>query len=173
MLNSEFTAMTGFIPTDDYYHGVIEPEYEKSSLLKEEWCRKWLNGGGVQKAYDALKADLEELDKVHSKMEEEFALTLTRITQERDEKDAAMDEMRLQLRDKLEETNEAQKNTIVKLAHFMLEQSCKCSPSDIRNMALDILGDRDYLRYKLEHGLPLYERDNEIILNILNEPCQQ
>lgn len=169
MLKEEFVERTGFEPTDDYYHGVIEPAYENSDMDKDAWCAEWVNDGGIQKAYDALKADLRKIVKVHAKMGEELAKDLNRVTRERDEKDAAMEEMKSELTNKLEEAYDSNRNTIRELAHFMLEQSCKCSPSDLRNMAVDILGDRDYLRYKLEHGLPLYESDNEIILEILKK----
>lgn len=53
MLN-EFIELTGFQPIGEYYHSVIEPEYEKSNLDKREWCKNWLKAGGIQKAYNEL-----------------------------------------------------------------------------------------------------------------------
>lgn len=55
MLISEFIDRTGFRPTEDYYHTVIEPEYNASDLEKDAWCKQWKKNGGIQKAYDALK----------------------------------------------------------------------------------------------------------------------
>ena len=55
MLISEFIDRTGFRPTENYYHTVIEPEYNASDLEKDAWCKQWKKNGGIQKAYDALK----------------------------------------------------------------------------------------------------------------------
>ena len=50
MLISEFIDRTGFRPTEDYYHTVIEPEYNASNLDKDAWCKQWKKNGGIQKA---------------------------------------------------------------------------------------------------------------------------
>ena len=55
MLLSEFAKLTGFTPDPDYYVNVIEREYNNSVLDKREWCKKWLESGGIQKAYIAMK----------------------------------------------------------------------------------------------------------------------
>lgn len=54
MLISEFIELTGFKPTEDYYHTVIEPEYNRSNLDMDVWCNQWRKNGGIQKAYDAM-----------------------------------------------------------------------------------------------------------------------
>ena len=67
MLISEFIDRTGFRPTEDYYHTVIEPEYNASNLDKDAWCKQWKKNGGIQKAYDALKEQAaNEYDNVQS-----------------------------------------------------------------------------------------------------------
>ena len=51
----EFIRLTGFTPDQDYYTNVIEQEYMNSDMEKREWCKKWLEDGGIQKAYIAMK----------------------------------------------------------------------------------------------------------------------
>lgn len=55
MMLEEFAKLTGFTPDQDYYVNVIEREYNCSVLEKREWCKKWLENGGIQKAYIAMK----------------------------------------------------------------------------------------------------------------------
>ena len=55
MMIEEFIRLTGFTPDQDYYTNVIEQEYMNSDMDKREWCKKWLEDGGIQKAYIAMK----------------------------------------------------------------------------------------------------------------------
>lgn len=55
MMIEEFIRLTGFTPDQDYYTNVIEQEYMNSDMDKREWCKKWLEDGGIQKAYDYMK----------------------------------------------------------------------------------------------------------------------
>ena len=55
MMLEEFAKLTGFMPDNDYYVNVIEREYNNSVLDKREWCKKWIENGGIQKAYIAMK----------------------------------------------------------------------------------------------------------------------
>ena len=55
MIIEEFIKLTGFTPDQDYYTNVIEQEYMNSDMEKREWCKKWLEDGGIQKAYIAMK----------------------------------------------------------------------------------------------------------------------
>ena len=55
MMLEEFIKLTGFTPDQDYYLNVIEREYNNSVLDKREWCKKWLESGGIQKAYVAMR----------------------------------------------------------------------------------------------------------------------
>ena len=60
MLYSEFTKLAGFEVTEGYYHNVIEPEYNRSTLDKTEWVKLWKKDGGIQKAYDAQLSRYED-----------------------------------------------------------------------------------------------------------------
>lgn len=51
MLKSEFIERTNFQVTDECYHKFIEPEYNDSTLDKDEWCKQWKRNGGIARAY--------------------------------------------------------------------------------------------------------------------------
>lgn len=60
MLKSEFTARTGFTPTDKIYRQ-IEREYYESDLDKDAFCKQWLRKGGIKKASAQMVSDIEAL----------------------------------------------------------------------------------------------------------------
>ena len=51
MLQSEFIERTGLQVTAECYHEFIEPEYDGSTLNKDEWCKQWKRNGGISRAY--------------------------------------------------------------------------------------------------------------------------
>ena len=63
MLLQEFSKLTGFTPTEEYFNGVIRPLYMASSMDKEAWCKMWKRKVGVQSAYDFLAEELAMNEK--------------------------------------------------------------------------------------------------------------
>lgn len=63
MLLQEFTKLTGFTPSEEYFNCVIFPAYMASGLGKEDWCKQWMNKGGVQAAYNAMAEELATAKK--------------------------------------------------------------------------------------------------------------
>lgn len=53
------------------------------------------------------------------------------------------------------------------LENFLIDQSEKWSASDLREKAIFMIGEREYLRRKIEKGYNLWEADKELILSIL------
>lgn len=51
MLQSEFIERTKFEVNAECYHEFIEPEYNGSTLPKDEWCKQWKRNGGIARAY--------------------------------------------------------------------------------------------------------------------------
>ena len=96
MMLEEFIRLTGFTPDQDYYVNVIEREYNNSVLDKREWCKKWLENGGIQKAYDAMKEDAEVYKK-------SYECTVKEYRSLRDDYDKLLEEKN----DLLKERNEA------------------------------------------------------------------
>lgn len=53
------------------------------------------------------------------------------------------------------------------LENFLIDQSEKWSASDLREKAISMIGEREYLRRKIEKGYNLWEADKELLLGIL------
>lgn len=120
MLISEFIDRTGFKPTEDYYHTVIEPEYNRSNLDKDAWCKQWKKNGGIQKAYDAMcKQAAREYLRVLSLEEDNKNLRKQIDSLRSDNKD--LSNANKQLRDEREELIEER----IATAYELLEISDK------------------------------------------------
>ena len=72
----EFIALLGkrsTVPSETYYHAIIEPAYNRSNLEKQEWVKQWDEFGGSS-AYcffegyttEAARKASEELDKARN-----------------------------------------------------------------------------------------------------------
>ena len=160
MLISEFIDRTGFRPTEDYYHTEIEPEYNRSNLDKDAWCKQWKKNGGIQKAYDALcrqasneyatVLDLEE--KAKNLIEENAALRS-------DNEDLSNTNNQL-LNDRKERIDER-----IAMAYELLEISEKYSSAELRKVVIDIIGFKKYISYKFEHDMAIWQLDRDEIIN--------
>lgn len=64
MLYTEFTERTKFYPSERCYHEFIEPEYDSSTINKDEWCKQWKKNGGIAKAYAWEKDRSAKLQKL-------------------------------------------------------------------------------------------------------------
>lgn len=53
------------------------------------------------------------------------------------------------------------------MVDFLIEQADKMSASDLRGKAIEMIGEKEYLRRKIEKGFNLWEEDKEILLEIL------
>lgn len=162
MLISEFIDRTGFRPTEDYYHTEIEPEYNSSNLDKDAWCKQWKKNGGIQKAYDAMVKEAANqasraasLDKnVDCKVEEIADLRQKFETVKEQLYDANLQKTELwHLREEL--------------VTFIIEQAQKCSSTDLREKAIELVGEKAYLTWKLEHKSNMWQLDIDLLVKIL------
>lgn len=163
MLISEFIDRTGFRPTEDYYHTVIEPEYNASDLDKDAWCKQWKKNGGIQKAYDALKEQaaneyanvlrLESKNRDLNKMVASMGEDLTKYTEL---SETAMSD--------LNEAYEREQSMMYEL----IEISEKYSSAELRKIVINAIGFRAYIAYKFEHDMAIWQLDrDEIIENLI------
>lgn len=158
MLISEFIDRTGFRPIEDYYHTVIEPEYNASCLEKDAWCKQWKKNGGIQKAYDAIReqaANVLNLENEVKKLKEKIS--------------------------HLKEMNDNQSHTIrderEKIHQFdiwkdevmtnLIEISETYSSKELRDLIIETIGFKAYITYKLENGKTLWKIDKEAIIENL------
>ena len=55
------------------------------------------------------------------------------------------------------------------LSNLLIDQAEKCSASDLREMAIAMIGEREYLSRKITKGYNLWEADKELLLDILKK----
>lgn len=159
MLISEFIDRTGFRPTEDYYHTVIEPEYNRSNLDKDAWCKQWKKNGGIQKAYDALK---EQAANEYANV-----LSLESKNRELNKMIASMDEDLTKYKE-LSETaisdlNAAQERE-QSMMYELLEISEKYSSAELREIVINAIGFKAYISYKFEHDKNIWQLDRDEII---------
>lgn len=159
MLISEFIDRTGFRPTEDYYHTEIEPEYNRSNLDKDAWCKQWKKNGGIQKAYDALcrqasneyanvlslESKNRELNKMIASMDED-------LTKYKELSETAMSDL-----------NAAQERE-QSMMYELLEISEKYSSAELREIVINAIGFKAYISYKFEHDKNIWQLDRDEII---------
>ena len=160
MLISEFIDRTGFRPTEDYYHTVIEPEYNASDLEKDAWCKQWKKNGGIQKAYDALK---EQAANEYANV-----LSLESKNRELSKMIASMDEDLTKYKE-LSETAMSDLNAVQEkgqsMMYELLEISEKYSSAELREIVINAIGFKEYISYKFEHDMTIWQLDRDEIIN--------
>lgn len=160
MLISEFIERTGFTPTEDYYHTVIEPGYMKCDLDKDAYCKQWKKNGGIQVAYDAMCAEAaNQYGRVLS-LQYDVKTLNEQIDNLKDEcnqlyvcKDMATD-------------LEAEKQALIEF--IIQDNETYCSPT-MRQKVIELMGAKEYLTYKIEHEMTLWQLDKDLIIELLNQ----
>ena len=160
MLISEFIDRTGFRPTEDYYHTVIEPEYNASDLEKDAWCKQWKKNGGIQKAYDALKkqaaneyANILSLESKNRELNKMIASMDEDLTKYKELSETAMSDL-----------NAAQERE-QSIIYEILEISEKYSSAELREIVINAIGFKKYISYKFEHDMAIWQLDRDEIIN--------
>ena len=169
MLISEFIDRTGFRPTEDYYHTVIEPEYNRSNLDKDAWCKQWKKNGGIQKAYDALKeqaaneyANVLSLENEVKKLKE---MNDNQSQVIRDEREKSF-ELSQTLDNAMSDLNAAQERE-QSMMYELLEISEKYSSAELREIVINAIGFKEYISYKFEHDMAIWQLDRDKIIENL------
>ena len=155
MMINEFIERTGFKPTEYYYHAEIEREYEASDMDKDKWCKQWLKNGGIQKAYDAMCKDAAAHKLKVDAYEKRITFLQNKEAELTEEVEALRD-------DRVERINER-----MDLIEFLINSAEKWSATDIREKVIEMTGAKEYIRYKLEHDLNLWELDKELIMKLI------
>ncbi len=173
MLISEFIDRTGFRPTEDYYHTVIEPEYNRSNIDKDAWCKQWKKNGGIQKAYDAMsKEAANEYCKVLSLEEQVKNLKeeLSRLREMNDNQSQVIREEReknFELSQTLDNALNAAQEREKSMMYELLEISETYSSIELRNLVIETIGFKSYITYKLEHDKAIWKVDKDAIIENL------
>lgn len=140
MLLKEFIERTGFTPTEECFNMHINPAYMESKLEKDEWCKIWKKSDGLALAYQ-WQVDFDKAVIASQKAE----------TQEI-------------LKRQADFSDEQAEMTV-----FLIEQAEKWAATDLRKKAIEIMGAKEYITYKIDHGMNLWQVDKELIVELLNQ----
>ena len=140
MLLKEFIERTGFTPTEECFNMHINPAYMESKLEKDEWCKIWKKSDGLALAYQ-WQVDFDRAEIASQKAE----------TQEI-------------LKRQADFSDEQAEMTV-----FLIEQAEKWAATDLREKAIEIMGAKEYITYKIDHGMNLWQVDKELIVELLNQ----
>ena len=159
MLQSEFEERVGFTVTSDCYHKCIEPEYNASKLGKDEWCKQWKKDHGIQRAYSWMAIRVEELEKFAKEMGDVFADNEAKVQE--------IDDLKTSL-ESVSDSLASRNKQLSELLCFMIEQSNAYSSTELRAKAIELMGAKEYLRYKLANNLSLWEADRNMLIDIID-----
>ena len=68
MLQEEFEKRVNFKVSSECYYTLIDPEYNKSNLDKDTWCKQWKKKGGIQEAYNFEITRFESMSEERIKL---------------------------------------------------------------------------------------------------------
>ena len=159
MLQQEFEERVGFTVTSDCYHECIEPEYDASKLEKDEWCKQWKKDHGIQRAYSWMAKRVEELEKFTEEMGNVFADNEAKVQE--------IDDLKTSL-ESVSDSLASRNKQLSELLCFMIEQSNAYSSTELRAKAIELMGAKEYLRYKLANNLSLWEADRNMLIDIID-----
>ena len=159
MLQQEFEERVGFTVTSDCYHKCIEPEYNASKLGKDEWCKQWKKDHGIQRAYSWMAKRVEELEKFTEEMGNVFADNEAKVQE--------IDDLKTSL-ESVSDSLASRNKQLSELLCFMIEQSNAYSSTELRAKAIELMGAKEYLRYKLTNNLSLWEADRNMLIDIID-----
>ena len=159
MLQQEFEERVGFTVTSDCYHECIEPEYNASKLGKDDWCKQWKKDHGIQRAYTWMAKRVEELEKFTEEMGNVFADNEAKVQE--------IDDLKTSL-ESVSDSLASRNKQLSELLYFMIEQSNTYGSSELRAKAIELMGAKEYLRYKLANNLTLWEADRNLLIDIID-----
>lgn len=171
MLISEFIDRTGFRPTAECYEQHIEPNYNASSLQKDDWCKQWKRQGGIAEAYQWQvvfdTAKIKEAKEAARQNEEQLAYlqkqleiqtnTTNRLNQDKKE-----------LQEKVNQLSNLEDQQIEMIV-FIIQQSEKYGSAELREKAIEMMGAKEYIAYKINHEMNLWQLDKDLIVELLNQ----
>lgn len=140
MLLNEFIERTGFTPTEECFNLYIHPAYMESKVEKDEWCKIWKKSDGLALAYQ-WQVDFDRAEIASQK-----------------------DETQEILKRQADFSDEQAEMTV-----FLIEQAEKWAATDLREKAIEIMGAKEYITYKIDHGMNLWQVDKELIVELLNQ----
>lgn len=182
MLISEFIDRTGFRPSHECYEKHIEPQYNSSNLDKDEWCKQWKRKGGIAEAYqwqvvfdtakineakEEANSNQKEIDRLNKMLKAQTDMT-DRLNQDKKELQEKLNEQ-IKANNDLNATMCQEADQKAEMTVFLIEQAEKWGATDLREKAIEIMGAKEYIAYKIDHDLNLWQLDKDLILQLLNQ----
>lgn len=155
MLQKEFEERTGFRPSVDYYHEVIEPEYIRSNLDKDAFCKQWKKQGGIQKAYDYMvdkSSQTIHLENENESLTNEISSLKADLKDLSESYNALLNERKESIEDKMN------------MMEALIEISETYSSSELRQLVIDNIGFKAYITYKLINKKAIWKIDADAII---------
>lgn len=139
MTQQEFEKLSGH-EIDSKSYEVIERIYNETSLTKEEFVKEV---GYISRGIDILESDIvsELLIKIEI-VRKDLELSLAHIDKNR-KKD-------------------------IERAHLFIDKACAYGDVALYNEAVDILGIAKVIKYKIISNLPMWEKDQKFLLEVLD-----
>lgn len=69
----------------------------------------------------------------------------------------------------LEAKHDVNKKKQTSIAHFLIKKSMVGGDKDMIQMAISMIGEQNYIQYKLENKYSLFEYDKELIITLINK----
>ncbi len=182
MLISEFIDRTGFRPTAECYEQHIEPMYNESNLQKDDWCKEWKRKGGIAEAYrwqviydtakineakETARSNSEQCAKLEKLLRIQTETT-DRLNQDKKELQEKLNEQ-IKANNDLNATMCQEADQKAEMTVFLIEQAEKWGATDLREKAIEIMGAKEYIAYKIDHDLNLWQADKNLIIELLNQ----
>lgn len=162
MTLQEFIERTGFNPGEAYYHARIEEKYLESNLDKDAFCKQWKKNAGIQNAYNYYVSIANIENKLRSDAEIELKQTKSQLE---DVKQKLFESNRAN--EALNEAGCRDHDEKIALMRRLIEVSERYSSSELRDIIIETLGFKDYIAFKLENGMAIWEADKQAIIENL------
>jgi len=112
----------------------------------------------------------EEIDQMCENISNDFAIeygidkleAVGKLAKKQDEHDTTCKQLENYMEEVDRKTDE-----IESLAHFIADQAHKWSATDLREKAIEMMGEGEYIKYVLKKGYTLWEADKELLMKII------
>ena len=165
MTHQEFTERVNLNVGAYYFDKVIHPDYMRSNLDKDAWCKLWKKNGGYQRALDWEIMQKNALLMTNEKNEKNIQILRTERAELINENTALL-ERNKELCQKVIELKEASVKMTAEIEQ-LIEISETYSSAELRQLVIDKIGFKAYIAYKIEHDKNIWAMDKEELIKTL------
>lgn len=146
MLHSEFENLTGLQVSEEEFNA-INAMYETANqtIDKQTFCKDWMkhkNSVLLNDYYTQVCCFEKQVKELKQDVEEHENLLATAMSNH------------------LKKLNEVKQST----AEFLIDQAEEYSDANFARKAIELIGMKDFIIYKIQKGYTLYQKDKDFIL---------